>query len=100
MLIVLPRILQRQWSRVSRQLIEVGVYQKYVVPGLPESYLTIPTVVVLIPTHVRTLSRDRRLDETSTVSATVRWHQKQAELLRGMPVADLSTYYTSSVSFR
>jgi hypothetical protein len=71
-LIVLPRILQCQWSQVSRQLIEVGTYQKSAVPGLPDSRLTIPTVVLLVPTHVRTLPpRDRWLDETPSLSATV-----------------------------
>jgi hypothetical protein len=97
-LIVLPRILQRQWSRVSQQLREVGTYQKSAEPGLPDSHLMIPTVVLLIPTHGRIFPpRHRRLDETPSISATVRWHRQQAELLREIPVSDLSTYYTGSV---
>jgi hypothetical protein len=94
-LILIPRILQRQWSRVSRQLVEVGVYQKDCIPGLPKSHLSIPSVLVLIPTHVRTLPRDRV--DASPSSATERWHRQQAKLLRGLPEFDLSPIETGEV---
>ena len=94
-LLLIPRILQRQWSRVSRQLIEVGVYQKNCIPELPKSHLSIPSVLVLIPTHVRTLPRDRL--DPSSATATERWHRKQAELLRGLPEFDLSTIKASEM---
>jgi hypothetical protein len=94
-LLLIPRILQRQWSRVSRQIVEVGVYQKNRIPGLPESHLSIPSVLVLIPTHLRTLPRDRV--DSSPATATERWHRKQAELLRGLPEFNLSPVESSEV---
>jgi hypothetical protein len=64
MLVVLPRTLQRKWSRPSRHVVEIGVYQRAEVPFVNRSFLTIPIILLLIPFHVRTLP-PTRLDTAS-----------------------------------
>ena len=70
-------------------------YKKKFWMSLPKSHLSIPSVLVLIPTHVRTLPRDRL--DPSSASATERWHWKQAELLRRLPEFDLSPIEASEM---
>jgi hypothetical protein len=81
-LIVLPRVLQRKWSRPSRHVVEVGIYQRGAVPFAFRSLLTIPVVVLLIPFHVRCLP-DPRLDAPPT-TALRQFHRQQATLVRGV----------------
>ena len=59
MVILVPRILQRRWSRASRHVQEIGVYQRDLVPIVRHSPLTIPVVLLYIPFHVRLLSAPR-----------------------------------------
>jgi hypothetical protein len=81
-LIVLPRVLQRKWSRPSRHVMEVGIYQRGAVPFAFRSLLTIPVVVLLIPFHIRCLP-DYRLDAPPT-TALRQFHRQQATLVRGV----------------
>jgi hypothetical protein len=64
MTIVLPRVLQRRWSRASRFVVEIGVYPRKEVPTVCHALLTIPVVVLYIPFHVRCFP-DPRLDSPS-----------------------------------
>jgi hypothetical protein len=80
--IVLPRVLQHKWSRPSRHVIEVGIYQRDQVPFAFRSLLTIPIVALLIPFHIRRLP-DPRLDALPT-TALRQFHQQQATLVRGV----------------
>jgi hypothetical protein len=80
--VVLPRVLQKKWSRPSRQVIEVGIYQRDMVPFAHRSLLTIPVVVLLIPLHVRCLPQSR-LDPAPT-TALRQYHRQQAALMRGV----------------
>jgi hypothetical protein len=52
-LILIPRILQRRWQKMSRIVREVGVYQRKDCPFVCHSPLTIPLVLLLIPFHIR-----------------------------------------------
>jgi hypothetical protein len=49
MIVVLPRVLQRNWSRASRYVVEIGVYPRKEVPSVCPALLTIPVVVLYIP---------------------------------------------------
>jgi hypothetical protein len=64
--VVLPRVLQWKWLRPSRHVVEVGTYQRCMVPFAFRSLLTIPVVVLLIPFHVRRLP-DPRFDSPPTI---------------------------------
>jgi cell envelope opacity-associated protein A len=82
-IIVLPRVLQKKWSRPSRYVVEVGSYQRDEVPFAHRSLLlTIPVVLLLIPFHVRH-TPDDRLDSPPT-TALRQLHRQQAALVRGV----------------
>jgi hypothetical protein len=82
MIFLIPRVLQRQWSRLSRCVHEVGVYPRSLVPIVHNLYLTIPIVVLLIPFHVRQLP-DPRVDPTPDTPLR-RTHKQLAASLRGL----------------
>jgi hypothetical protein len=81
-LIVLPRVMQKRWSRPSRHVIEIGTYQREMVPFAQRSLLTIPIVLLLIPYHVRTYP-DIRLDSAPATALRIQ-HRQQAALVRGV----------------
>jgi hypothetical protein len=80
--VVLPCVLQKKWSRPSRHVLEVGVYQRDIVPFAHRSLLTIPVIVLLIPFHTRCLPTPR-LDPAPT-TALRQYHRQQAALVRGV----------------
>ena len=79
---VVPRVFQRDWGRVSRHLVELGVFPAASVPvyGLATD---IPCVILHLPCYVRSLPPPRRLDEPSRPPGS-EWHRDQAEQLRGL----------------
>jgi hypothetical protein len=79
---LIPRILQRQWGRVARYVVEVGVYLPHALPPqcCYESHL--PFVLLHIPPHKLTLRRDRM--ELPARSQPQGWHKHQAEAVRGL----------------
>ncbi len=81
-LIVLPRVMQKRWSRPSRHVIEIRTYQREMVPFAQRSLLTIPIVLLLIPYHVRTYP-DIRLDSAPATALRIQ-HRQQAALVRGV----------------
>jgi hypothetical protein len=82
-LILLPRVLQQRWSRMSRVVREVGVYQRPLVPFVCRTVLTTPVVVLLIPFHIRVLPKLPRLDD-APISANQRMHETAKKHLRGV----------------
>jgi hypothetical protein len=81
-IIIIPRILKHRWSRLSRQICEIGTYQRAEIPFVCHSPLTIPAVVLYLPYHVRIATGDR-LD--STVKTAERFtHRQLAALVRGL----------------
>jgi hypothetical protein len=82
MIVILPRVLQRRWSRASRHVREIGVYQRHEVPFVFHSYLTIPVVILFIPFHVPMLP-EPRLDPAPP-TASQRLHRQHATLMRGV----------------
>jgi hypothetical protein len=82
MLVVLPRTLQRKWTKASCHVVEIGVYQRGTVPFVNQSFLTIPIILLLLPFHVRTLPADR-LDQVAPTPLRL-FHRQQATLVRGL----------------
>jgi hypothetical protein len=79
---VVPRVFQRDWGRVSRHIVELGVFPAASVPvyGLSTD---IPCVILHLPCYVRSLPPPRRLDEPPRPPRS-EWHRDQAEQLRGL----------------
>ena len=82
-LLVIPRILQRRWSQMSRLVREIGIYQRSCVPFICHSVLTIPVVLIYIPYHIRVLPDPYRLDETP-IPSQQRLHEATTTYLRRM----------------
>jgi hypothetical protein len=80
MIIVVPRILQRRWTRLSWHVVEIGCFQRHLVPVLYRSILTIPVVLLFIPFHVRQL-QPPRLDLTPETPNRY-LHRQHAESVR------------------
>jgi hypothetical protein len=80
--ILVPRILQLRWSRMSAVVRTVGIYQRSVIPLLCRSVITIPVVLLYIPFHIRRLPANR-LDSLA-ITARERIHQAEATSLRRM----------------
>jgi hypothetical protein len=80
--VVLPRVIQKKWSRPSKYVVEVGTYQRAVAPFAHRSLFTIPVVVLFIPLHVRSFPQPR-LDPAPT-TALRQYHRQQAALVRGV----------------
>jgi hypothetical protein len=53
--LIIPRILQRTWSRLSRYIVECGILKPKNVPS-EHSFHRLPVCVLYLPPHVRTLS--------------------------------------------
>jgi hypothetical protein len=81
-LIVLPRVMQKRWSRPSRHVTEIGTYQHEMIPFAQRSLLTIPIVILLIPCHVR-MYPAIRLDSAPASALRIQ-HRQQAALVRGV----------------
>jgi hypothetical protein len=96
-IIIIPRILQKRWSRLSRHVVEIGVFPQDEVPHQHSPLLSIPLVLLYIPPHVRTFPITRV--DSPPITADSRWHQEQAGLLRGLPVSSLADFQHHSVPF-
>lgn len=81
-LLFIPRVLEGSWRHLSRYVIETDVIYPHKTQLLRPPALPIPIVVLLIPTHVRSLS-PRRLDKASNSAPA--WHTAQAALMRRLP---------------
>lgn len=79
---LIPRILQRQWGRVARYVVEVGIYLTGSLPIYCRFHSHLPFVLLHIPPHRLTLRRDRM--ELPSRSQPQGWHKYQAETVRGL----------------
>jgi hypothetical protein len=84
--VVVPRILMRQWSRVSKAAVVSGPFACASLPADARHPLRIPVMLVHIATHVRCLPSpvsSLRMD-APPLPSDAEWHREQAELLRGL----------------
>ena len=79
---LVPRILQRQWGRVSRHVQEVGTFRPQLLPPLVSYPSLFPFVVLYVPPFVPMLGPSR-LDKPP-VAKPNNWHRRQAEEVRGL----------------
>jgi hypothetical protein len=90
-LIVVPRVLQKRWSRSSRHVVEVGAYKHDDVPLMHQTEIPIPIVLLCIYPHTRLLPELTRMDST-TKAPDERWHRQQAAFVRGLQGPSLEEY--------
>ena len=90
-LIVVPRVLQKRWSRSSRHVVEVGAYKHEDVPLMHHTEIPIPIVLLCIYPHTRLLPELTRMDST-TKAPDERWHRQQAAFVRGLQGPSLEEY--------
>lgn len=79
---LIPRILQRQWGRVARYVVEKGVYLPGALPDSCRYTSHLPFVLLHIPPHTLSLRRDRM--ELPPRAQPKGWHKSQAETVRGL----------------
>jgi hypothetical protein len=79
---LVPRILQRQWGRVARYVIEIGVYLPRALPPSCCYDSHLPFVLLHIPPHRPVLRRDRM--ELPAPAQPKGWHKHQAAAVRGL----------------
>jgi hypothetical protein len=88
---LIPRILQKCWSCMSRHVKEIGMCNAELVPLTPPPLAPIPPVLLYLAPHQGTLPPPTRVDPPATAPNEAR-HRKQAGLLRGLPSADLAEF--------
>jgi hypothetical protein len=88
-LLLIPRILQRQWSSLSRHIQEIATFQPPALPWRDPSALPIPVVLLHLPPYVRSLPLPDRLVR-STLSPDAQWYRDEADILRGLSAADFA----------
>jgi hypothetical protein len=79
---IIPRIMQRQWGRVSKSVQERGVYHAGLLPDPYRFQAHLPFVLLYVPTHTPTMRRDRM--ELPAPAQPKGWHKHQAEQVRGL----------------
>ena len=80
---IVPRILQRNWGRICRYVKEIGVFQpQHLLWGCQQKF-QLPVVLLYVPPHVLSLRHKLRMDK-SAVPQKGRWHQLQAQEVRGL----------------
>ena len=89
---ILPRILQRSRSRLSKYAVTVlACLQPEALQAsasLPHPPHLLPIALVYVRTHLRTLPTLHRSDmDGFSKTPRFRWHRQQAELLRRLPLA-------------
>jgi hypothetical protein len=83
--IVVPRILMRQWSRISKAATVYGPFAYTSLPDDARHPLRIPVMIIHTAAHVRCLPKplSSRLAPLA-LPRDAEWHREQAELLRGL----------------
>jgi hypothetical protein len=79
---VIPRVFQRDWGRVSKQILEMRHYAAATVPDYGTN-TDIPCVLLHLPCYVRSLPPPRWMDQSSRPQRE-EWHREQAEYVRGL----------------
>jgi hypothetical protein len=80
--IVIPRVFQRDWGRVSKHVVDLGTFAASLVPHYGD-HTDIPCILLHLPCYVRSLPPPRRLN-FSPRPPGAEWHWNQAEYVRGL----------------
>ena len=84
---LVPRVMQRDWQRVSKYCVELGVFSPSVVPTIVSH--DIPFVLCYIQPHHPTLQPRRESVDRSAIPSYLRRHLLAADTLRGMQGDDV-----------
>ena len=79
---IVPRILQKQWGRISRYVKERGVFLSNLLPPPYAFTSNLPFVLLHIAPHVSSIT-GRRMEQTPHTKPN-NWHKRQAEAVRGL----------------
>jgi hypothetical protein len=80
--VLVPRVFQRDWGRVSKHVVELRTHPAAMVPDYGPT-TDIPCVLLHLPCYVRSFPPLRRMD-TSPGPPGGEWHREQAEHVRGL----------------
>ena len=97
-LLFIPRIVPGCWRGLSRCLQELPTVYPHVTDLSSPPFLPIPITVLYLPQHTRALDTTDRLDKAPPPKGA-RWHQAQAQQMRGMldPTVERSVLPTVSL---
>ena len=79
---IVPRILQKQWGRISRYVEEKGVFLSNLLPAPYAFSSHLPFVLLHIAPHLSSLNNKRL--ERATHAKPNNWHKRQADAVRGL----------------
>jgi hypothetical protein len=80
---VIPHILQRDWGNLSKYILDIGTFYPTELPLECHFKSLIPFCVLHVPCFVRSLA-PHRMEPTTPTSRYERWHQRQADYVRGL----------------
>jgi hypothetical protein len=80
---IVPCVIQKEWEYLSKHVITVGETYPCTLPPECTYYSQIPFVLLYVPFYVRALP-STRLDKYPPTPAHPRWHEEQAEHVRGL----------------
>jgi hypothetical protein len=80
--LVIPRVFQRDWGRVSKHVVELGTFAAEVIPDYGGT-TDIPCVLLHLPCYVRSLPPPRTPSRPVRIEG-MEWHQEQADFVRGL----------------
>ena len=81
---VIPRVMQRDWGFLSKHVHEISLVYPQDLPDSCSFVSHVPFVVLHVPPYVRSLPPPESLDVTTGPTFFPRWHQEQADYVRGL----------------
>jgi hypothetical protein len=81
---VIPRVLQRDWGYLSKHVHEIAVVYPRDLPSDIAIVSHVPFVILYVPRYVRSMPPRDSLEPSPFVAHFPRWHQEQADYVRGL----------------
>jgi hypothetical protein len=81
---LIPRVLQRDWGYLSKHIHEIGTFSPCSLPWGCRYDSLIPFCLLYCPRYTRCLPPPVRLEPAAPACRFERWHQAQAEYVRGL----------------
>ena len=81
-IMIIPRVLQRDWHFMSKHIQEVGVFLPLSLPTRVAYHSLIPLCVLYCPYYRSSLPSPEGMDSTTSPSRFQKWCNKQAEYVR------------------
>jgi hypothetical protein len=81
---VIPRVMQRDWGFLSKHVQELALVYPHELPPSCAIVSHVPFIVLHVPPYVRSLPTPDSLGEPPHPTVFPRWHQQQANYVRGL----------------